>query len=276
MRRHCQGVGNEAVAASVSIADPPLDFYAFCIYSSRMQGEREHPRQHHRLALTTDVVLLTPVEQRLCALMLTRQQQPFAGAAVLPGGFVREDEAIDAAAARVLAEKVNLRQVFIEQLFTFGDVARDSRGRVVTVAHFALVPSTRLGAELPQGAQLAALEVPWHGLAGGDVRLRDLRGAELAVGFDHARILGTAVQRLRGKIDYAPVGFELLPQQFTLLDLQHVHEAVLGRQLNKDSFRRRMLASGLLAATGRRRTEVGHRPPELFRFRATGRRHIRA
>jgi 8-oxo-dGTP diphosphatase len=112
------------------------------------------------------------------------------------------------------------------------------------------------------------VHVPWSGLRGGEVELRSDDGAALRVGFDHARIVGTTVQRLRGKIDYAPVGFELLPAQFTLLDLQQVHEAVLGESLNKDSFRRRLLASGQLQATGRRRSDVGHRPPELFRFRA--------
>lgn len=220
-----------------------------------------------QLSLTIDVVLLTLEGGALRALMLPRVEAPFADTLVLPGGFVREDEAIEAAAARVLADKVGLRDVFIEQLFTFGAVDRDPRGRVVTVAHFALVPAARLS-KLREGARLCRVDVPWPDLKGGPVRLRDENGRELAIGFDHARILGVAVQRLRGKIDYAPVGFELLPEQFTLLELQQVHEAVLGHTFNKDSFRRRMLASGLLAATGRRRTDVGHRPPELFRFRA--------
>lgn len=205
-------------------------------------------------SLTVDVALLTLLADALHVLVLQRTEPPFAGAAVLPGGFVRLEETLDDAAARVLRQKVGLTDLFVEQLFTFGDLDRDPRGRVVTVAHYALVA--------------ARIDVPWPALQGGDVVLRADDGAPLPVGFDHARIVGTTVQRLRGKIDYAPVGFELLPEQFTLLELQQVHEAVLARPLNKDSFRRRMLASGLLQATGRRRRAVGHRPPELFRFRA--------
>jgi 8-oxo-dGTP diphosphatase len=91
-------------------------------------------------------------------------------------------------------------------------------------------------------------------------------GAPLPLAFDHGEILGTAVKRLRGKLDWAPVGFQLLPTTFTLLDLQRVHETVLARPLNKDSFRRRMLASGQLEATGRSEQDVDHRPAELYRF----------
>jgi 8-oxo-dGTP diphosphatase len=111
--------------------------------------------------------------------------------------------------------------------------------------------------------------VPWRGEPGGrrtNVALHGPDGARLAIGFDHETIVGAAVQRLRGKIDYAPVGFELLPRDFTLADLQRVHEAVLDRRVNKDSFRRRLLASGQLRATGRREIDVGHRPAELYRF----------
>jgi 8-oxo-dGTP diphosphatase len=112
----------------------------------------------------------------------------------------------------------------------------------------------------------ARVVAPWHGERGGKVALHGPDGGRLAIGFDHEVIVGVAVQRLRGKIDYAPVGFELLPRDFTLADLQHVHEAVLDRRFNKDSFRRRLLASGQLRATGRREVDVGHRPAELYRF----------
>jgi len=96
--------------------------------------------------------------------------------------------------------------------------------------------------------------------------------AGLPLAFDHASILGTAVRRIRGKVDYAPIGFELLPERFSLRDLRLVHEAILGRELNKDSFRRRILDRGLVVATGEREQGVGHRPPELYRFAAAGER----
>ncbi len=233
-----------------------------------VEGLDRFPHPH----LAVDIALLTLHAGALHALLLRRTEAPFAGALSLPGSFVRVREAVDAAAARVLAEKCGLRDVFLEQLFTFGDVKRDPRGRVVSVAHYALVPAARLQAVMTAyDLQLLRIVVPWPLHQGGAVQVvgEDQKAVRLA--FDHADILGTTVQRLRGKIDYAPVGFELLPPQFTLLDLLEVHQAVLGRELNKDSFRRRLLSSGLLSATGRQRSGVAYRPAALFRFRATGR-----
>ncbi len=101
----------------------------------------------------------------------------------------------------------------------------------------------------------------------------DPHGKRLPIAFDHADILGLVVRRLRGKLDYAPIGFELLPKKFTLRQLQDIHETILGRKLNKDSFRRRLIASGRIAATGQYEQSVGHRPAELYRFKGTRQRH---
>ena len=110
------------------------------------------------------------------------------------------------------------------------------------------------------------MEVPWQGETGGPVQVLHDDGSPVELAFDHDDILGMAVKRIRGKLDYTPIGFQLLPDTFTLRELQRVHETVLGTTLNKDSFRRRMLASGQLEATGEREQEVGHRPAELYRF----------
>jgi 8-oxo-dGTP diphosphatase len=221
-------------------------------------------------SLTVDVVLLTATVDSLHALLVRREHHPELGKWALPGGFVRLDESLDAAAARVLLEKAGLSDVFLEQLYTFGAVERDPRTRVITVAYYALVPGDRLAAAVvPGGAptRLARLAIPWSGEHGGPIRALDADGAEIALSFDHPEILGLAVKRLRGKLDYAPIGFELLPEVFSLRDLQQIHEVISGRRTNKDSFRRRMLASGQLEATGERNTEVEYRPPELYRFR---------
>lgn len=217
--------------------------------------------------LAVDVALLTLHEGALHALLLPRPSTPYAGAYALPGGFVRIDESVEQATERVLERKCGLRGVFVEQLYTFGAVRRDPRARVVSVAHYALVPSARLSPALEEpGAVLARLEA-----LGDDAEVRGIeafaQNKSLKLAFDHAEILGLAVQRLRGKIDYAPVGFELLPASFTLLDLLAVHQAVLGRELNKDSFRRRMLASGRIAPTGTSRTGEAYRPAALYRFK---------
>jgi 8-oxo-dGTP diphosphatase len=176
------------------------------------------------------------------------------------------DESLDEAASRLTAQKVGLTGIFLEQLYTFGDLRRDPRGRVVTVAYYALVDAKRFHAKSAPAAVTARVLVPWPGETGGPVDVVDDARRPLPMFLDHADILGLAVQRLRGKLDYSPVGFQLLPTEFTLRQLQEVHEAVRGEPVNKDSFRRRMLASGLLEATGAHEREVVHRPAELYRF----------
>ncbi len=217
-------------------------------------------------SLAVDVVLLTLREERLHALLDERDAQPQLGSWALPGGFVGMEESLEEAAHRVLSRKAGLDEVFVEQLFTFGAPDRDPRTRVISVAYYALVDLRRVEAIEDEGRRLAPLEVPWEGELGGPVVALGPDGDPLPLAFDHAAILGTAALRLRGKLDYAPIGFELLPDTFTLRQLQSVHEAVLGRTVNKDSFRRRMLASGRLEATGQREHDVIHRPAELYRY----------
>jgi 8-oxo-dGTP diphosphatase len=212
-------------------------------------------------SVAVDVVLLSAREGELWTLALRREQHPHRGRFALPGVFVGLDESLDAAAQRALLQKAGIRHVFLEQLYTFGAPRRDPRTRVISVAYYALVP------ELPShgNAVVACVRVPWEGETGGPVEL-DFEREPLPLAFDHADIVGMAVKRLRGKLGYTAVGFQLLPETFTLLDLQRVHETVLGRPLNKDSFRRRMLASGELEATGESERDVDHRPAELYRF----------
>ena len=226
--------------------------------------------RYPRPSVAVDVVLLTVRDAGLWTLLGRRDGHPGKGLWALPGGFVGLDESLDATAARVLATKAGLGAVFTEQLYTFGSPARDPRTRIISVAHYALVEAVVLErsveARHASGLRLVRLAVPWPGETGGSVDALDERGAPLPLAFDHAEILGTAVKRIRGKLDYAPIGFELLPTAFSLRDLRLVHESILGRPLNKDSFRRRILARGLVVATGRRAADVGHRPPELYRF----------
>ena len=220
-------------------------------------------------SITVDVALITVDELRLRAVLLRRGEHPERGKWSLPGGFVRMDESLDDAAARVLETKVGGGQVFLEQLYTFGKPDRDPRTRVITVAYYALVDAMQLLTDVEHEEQLtwATLQVGWKGEQGGTVTAVHEDGRQLALAFDHAEVLGLVVQRLRGKLNYAPIGFELLPPRFTLRQLQQIHETILSRTLNKDSFRRRMLSSGLLLATGQLERDVGHRPAELYRFK---------
>jgi len=225
------------------------------------------PAAFPRPSVAVDVALVTVHGGRLRVLLLARSEAPQRGRWALPGGFVRLDEDLDAAARRVLSTKAGVEGVYLEQLYTFGSPDRDPRTRVISVTYYALVDHARFARLSATSAHLVAtLDVPWEGEEGGPVSARDEHGDELALAFDHADILGHVVKRLRGKLDYAALGFQLLPPRFTLRALQTVHEVVLGRPLNKDSFRRRMLASGRIEPTGEQEQDVLHRPAELFRI----------
>ncbi|MRS11904.1 MAG: NUDIX domain-containing protein [Actinobacteria bacterium] len=219
------------------------------------------PAEFERPSVAVDVALLTVADGVLRVLLVEREEPPQAGRWALPGTFVRMDESLEDAARRALATKAHAADVFLEQLYTFGAPERDPRTRVLSVAYYALVDAGRLA-----HADLRRIRVPWEGEDGGPVEVVATDGEALSLAFDHAEILGVVVKRLRGKLDYSPIGFQLLPECFTLRQLQDVHETILGRPLNKDSFRRRMLASGQLEATGQREDEVEHRPAELYRF----------
>ncbi|MFT4623361.1 MAG: 8-oxo-dGTP diphosphatase [Myxococcota bacterium] len=229
--------------------------------------ESYDPSVFDRPSLATDVVVLTASGGALRVVLVRRTGRPELGQWALPGTFVGLDEGLDAAARRALEAKAGLRDVFVEQLYTFGRPDRDPRHRVVSVAHYALVPPGRLA--LAPGAALAEVRVPWEGEAGGPVELW-VDGEPVGLAFDHADIVATAVLRIRGKLDYTPIGFELLGPAFTLRQLRLLHQTILGQALNKDSFRRRVLATGLVEATGERQTDVGHRPAALYRYRQRG------
>lgn len=208
--------------------------------------------EYPRPALTVDCVIFGLDESsKLKILLIQRALEPFKGAWALPGGFVDMDEDLEAAALRELAEETGVRDVFIEQLYTFGQPGRDPRGRVVSVAYYALVNL----AEHPVEASSDADLVDWFEL---DQLPR--------LAFDHDRILAVATDRLRGKVRYQPIGFELLPEQFTLSQLQKLYETILGvEQLNKRNFRKRILDMGILQEVGKQEG-VAHRPAVLYRF----------
>ncbi len=225
---------------------------------------------YDRPSVAVDVVVLTVNADGLQVALYERTQHPQRGTFALPGGFVHLDESLDDAAARLLREKAGLQRVFVEQLFTFGAPKRDPRGRVITVAYYSLVapnllPNLAPNVDDTQVAR-ARVDVPWPGETGGAIVARNQNGDALPLFVDHADMIGVAVKRIRGKLDYTPIGFQLLPPAFTLRELQAVHESIRGEPLNKDSFRRRMLASGHLEATGDREQDVSYRPAELYRF----------
>lgn len=226
---------------------------------------------HHRPSVAVDVVVLTVVDDALGLLVHRRPEPPFEGSWALPGAFVGAGESLDVTAARVLRAKAGLSDVWVEQLYTFSDPHRDPRSRVISVGHLALVDLHRVRTSLPEGAEVAVADVVVrpgdHGTHDNLAVHAELEGRPVDLAFDHERIVATAVTRLRGKLDYTPVGYQLLRDEFTLRELRRVHEVILGRELTAPNFRRSMLASGELEATGTRESDVEHRPAELYRFR---------
>lgn len=224
---------------------------------------------YDRPSLAVDIVLLTTINDILHVLLVRRDEQPQNNTWSLPGGFVQMAESLDQAANRVIAEKAGLQDIFVEQLYTFGAVNRDPRGRVISVAYFALVDSDKLIDALPSedfNRKLVQVRFAQKSEAVVQATAQDIEGGQIPLTFDHEEILGVAIARLQGKLDYSQIGFELLPNKFTLRQLQNIHETIRGHSVNKDSFRKRMLATGLVESTGQREEQVGHRPAELYRF----------
>lgn len=210
-----------------------------------------HTYEYPRAALTVDCVVFGFDEAELKVLLIERGLAPFKGKWALPGGFVRVDETIDEAARRELLEETGLVNVFLEQLYTFGAVKRDPRERVVSVAYYALVKL----AEHPATGSTDASDAAWFPAS---------KPPTLA--FDHTAILATALKRLRGKVRYEPIGFELLPEKFTLSQLQHLYETVLNTELDKRNFRKKILSMDLLIPLNEQMRAGAHRPAQLFRF----------
>jgi 8-oxo-dGTP diphosphatase len=207
--------------------------------------------EHPRPALTVDCVVFGLDEAELKVLLVQRELEPFRGRWALPGGFVRIDEGLEEAARRELAEEAGVRPAFLEQLYTFGAPDRDPRERVVTVAYVALV---RRAQHVPHAATDAS-DAAWFAA-----------GAPPRLAFDHERILEVALERLRGKLRYQPIGFDLLPQKFTLSQLQGLYETILEQRLDKRNFRKKILATGLLDELDELEEGVAHRAARLYRF----------
>lgn len=202
--------------------------------------------------VTVDLVIFTVNEDQLKVLLVKRADEPFAGFWSIPGGFLKLGEALDEAAVRVMNEKTGVREIYLEQLYTFGAPHRDPRARVITVAYFALIPWKTL----LQTASAKITDQAWHAVN---------KLPKLA--FDHREILNYAVHRLRAKLSYSNIVYGLMPERFRLSALQKMYEIISGQKLDKRNFRKRMLAAGLLQETGSKDLAGAHRPAMLYKFK---------
>ena len=204
------------------------------------------------MKVAVDIVIFTIQDGALKVLLVKRRIPPFKEELAIPGGFVQPNEDLDAAALRELREETGVANVYLEQLYSFGDPKRDPRGRIISIAYFALISADH---ELKAGTDAA--DAAWY-------PVRDFP----PLAFDHVKILAYAIERLRNKLEYTTVGFQLLPQKFTLSELQAVYEAILEKELDKRNFRRKIAELKILKPLNEYRNDVG-RPAQLFKFVAT-------
>ena len=202
------------------------------------------------IGVTTDVVIFTIRDEALKILLIRRGAKPYKGRWALPGGFLLANEDIDDCARRELREETGVSDVYLEQLYTFGHPKRDPRGRVVTVAYYALIPSERV--QLQAATDAAAVD--WFAM---DELPR--------LAFDHDAILAMAHERLVAKLDYSTIAFQFMPERFTLSELQVVYEIIRQEPMDKRNFRKWVLALGLIEDTGEERREGTMRPARLYR-----------
>ena len=214
----------------------------------------DFPRPH----TTVDVVIFTVLSGALQVLLVQRPNvatEPYPGLWALPGGFVDvdQDRDLEACARRKLREKTGVTSPYLEQLGSWGSAKRDPRGWSATHVYFALIPSESV--KLEKGANAA--DVTWFPVI-------DL-GVKAKLAFDHAKILHAAITRLRNKVEYTSLPAYLLPDEFTLSDLQQMYEIVLERPIEKSAFRTRVLSAGLVDPVEKMR-EGPNRPAQLYRL----------
>jgi 8-oxo-dGTP diphosphatase len=201
--------------------------------------------------IATDIIIFTVEDSELKVLLIKMNKPPFEDCWAAPGGLIKMEESTDQAAKRVLAEKTGLKNVYLEQLYTFGEVKRDPFGRVVSVAYFALIASD--GLRLETSDEHRAIQ--WYGVS------------ELPkLAYDHEEMVRAAIERLRGKLEYTNIVYSLLPEAFTLSELQNTYEIILGRKLDKRNFRKKVLSLGMIKKTGKLDLGKKNRPAELYAF----------
>ena len=212
----------------------------------------KHHTSSQDIKLAVDAAIFTIKDDELQILLIQMKKSPFEDMWAVPGGLLEDDETTRIAAERILNDQTGVDGVYLEQLFTFDDVDRDPAGRVISIAHFALIPD--------DSVQLHTTD-----------KYKDVRGWPVTnlpkLAYDHLKIIETAEARLRAKIQYTNIAWSLLPAEFTLTEIQHVYEVIMGRKLDKRNFRKRLNELRMIRATGKKRYGMAHRPAALYAFK---------
>lgn len=213
--------------------------------------EQFYTYQYPHPAVTVDCIIFGFDGQSLKVMLIQRKSEPFAQNWALPGAFVNENESLENCAERVLQKEGNISGVYLEQLFTFGLPSRDPRERVISVAYMGLIKT----ADFELIASNDELQIEWRDIS----EIPDLA-------FDHSQILQTAIDRIRGKIRYQPIGFELMNAKFTIPQLQQLYEAILGKSLDRRNFRKKLLSMQILKQLPEKQQNVAHKAASYYEF----------
>jgi 8-oxo-dGTP diphosphatase len=227
-------------------------------FLDKIQASKTGPEGDKTLAtyetplVTVDIVLFTVEGGKLKVLLIQRKSAPYQHMWAIPGGFIHTGETLEDAAQRRLFEETNVKGIYLEQLYSFGSPERDPRARVITVAYYALISADRLKLEAKANAE----DVGWFDIA---------QLPELA--FDHRDIVNQAWGRLKAQMKDSNISFQLLPDKFTLTELQRVYELILAQKLDKRNFRKKILTSGIVIETEETKMDGYHRPAQLYAFK---------
>lgn len=208
----------------------------------------EPKKEYPKPAVTVDIVIFTIHNKKLKVLLIKRGLEPFRGMWAIPGGFVKMDESLEEAAKRELMEETGAKDIYLEQLYTFGDIHRDPRDRVITVAYMALTNSD----DIKLTADTDVSDVKWFSI-------EDL--PKLA--FDHQKIFDYAIKRLRWKFEYTPAAFSMLPGKFTMSDIQSIYEIAFNKKFDKRNFNKKIRSLNILNKESTKK-DVSYRPPKLY------------
>jgi 8-oxo-dGTP diphosphatase len=213
--------------------------------------EQYSPEHYPRIAAAVDLLVFTIEEEQLKILMIRRKEMPFQGCLALPGVFVGEKETLDEAAARGILEETGLENIYFEQLYTWGEVARDPRMRILSISYLALVPIEKL--KLKAGLRVFEVKL---------VNVHEILEGKETLAFDHREMIAYGRDRLKNKVEYTKIAFELVPEEFTLPQLQRVYEILLDKPLYKANFRKKVAA--FIEETEKFKTGDAHRPSKYY------------